>query len=565
MKRLLNVFVGLVAALSALQAQTNTMAVSDISFAQGETGVVSIELNNETEFTGFQMKLEFPEGFELTTTTNEKGEEVPYVVLTGRKKSSHSVTSTILPDGTISFGAISTKNATFKETSGAIVQVGIKATDAVAFGDYSAQLYDVIFATPDAVDYPLESVEFSLNYTGSESDEPEGPDTPIDPDAPVDPDTPLGPDTPEGPVNTLAANALLLEGEEGCATLSVELDNETVFSFFQMDLLLPEGFAVATVINEDDEEVLDITLNEDRKKSSHILDYNILDDGTIRVLCFTLENSTFRDTSGEIVRFRIVPTEETNFGDYMATLRNVRFSTTESVEYHLNDVQVQICYKAPSEPALPCYSVEVTTGQHGRCVIESSVVDPESSCAFADAFEEGSIIKLCFVPFDGYAAYSMKRNGELILIYNNIYEEVASENVKYSDILFQEVSTTEPKELPTPIINFEEGKVVIECDGEEDILILYAINGDPRQGSIYTKPFAVSGNVTVSAVAIRCGKVVEFDIATTDAYQSSMSSIVSRRYYRADGVEVSSLENDVTIVITEYEDGTISACKMMKK
>ena len=228
-------------------------------------------------------------------------------------------------------------------------------------------------------------------------------------------------------------------------------------------------------------------------------------------------------------------------------------------------MQVQICYTAPSEPALPRYSVEITTGQHGRCVIENSVVDPESSCAFADAFEEGSIIKLCFVPFDGYAAYSMKRNGELILIYNNIYEEVASENVKYSDILFQEVSTTEPKELPTPIINFEEGKVVIECDDEEDILILYAINGDPRQGNIYTEPFAVSGNVTVSAVAIRCGKVVEFDIATTGAYQSPMSSIVSRRYYRADGVEVSSLENDVTIVITEYEDGTISACKMVKK
>lgn len=559
MKRFFNVFVGLVAALSALQAQNNTLAVADISFKQGETGIVSIELNNETEFTGFQMKLKFPEGFELTTTVDEYGEEIPYIVLTDRKKGSHSVTSTILADGTISFGAISTKNATFKGTSGAIVKVGIKATDVVTFGDYKAQLYDVIFATPDPVDYPLESVEFGLNYSDSEVSEPDEPDTPVDPDTPSDPDIPSDPE------NTIAANALFLEGEDGDAMLSVELDNETVFSFFQMDLLLPEGFAVATLINEDDEEVLDITLNEERKKSTHVLDYNILDDGTIRVLCFTLENSTFRGVSGEIVRFRIVPTEGTNFGDYMATLRNVIFSTTESVEYHLNDVQVQICYTAPSEPALPRYSVEVTTGQHGRCVIESSVVEPESSCAFADAFEEGSIIKLCFVPFDGYAAYSMKRNGELILICNNIYEEVASENVKYSDILFQEVSTTDPKELPTPIINFEEGKVVIECDDEEDILILYAINGDPRQGSIYTKPFAVSGNVTVSAVAIRCGKVVEFDVSTTGAYQSPMSSIVSRRYYRADGVEVSSLENDVTIVITEYEDGTISACKMVKK
>lgn len=559
MKRFFNVFVGLVAALSALQAQNNALAVADISFKQGETGIVSIELNNETEFTAFQMKLKFPEGFELTTTVNEYGEEIPYVVLTDRKKDSHYVTSTILADGTISFGAISIKNVTFKGTSGAIVKVGIKATDVVTFGDYKAQLYDVIFATPDPVNYPLESVEFGLNYSDSEVSEPDEPDTPVDPDTPSDPDIPSDPE------NTIAANALFLEGEDGDAMLSVELDNETVFSFFQMDLQLPEGFAIATTINEDDEEVLDITLNKDRMSSSHALDYNILDDGTIRIVCATFVNSTLRGNSGEIVRFRIVPTEGADFGDYMATISKVIFSTTESEQYYLNDVQVPICYIIPSEPALPRYSVEVTTGQHGRCVIESSVVEPESSCAFADAFEEGSIIKLCFVPFDGYAAYSMKRNGEIIPIYNNIYEEVASENVKYSDILFQEVFTTEPKELPTPIINFEEGKVVIECDDEEDILILYAINGDPRQGSIYTKPFAVSGNVTVSAVAIRCGKVVEFDIATTDVYQSPMSSIVSRRYYRADGVEVSSLENDVTIVITEYEDGTISACKMVKK
>lgn len=559
MKRFFNVFVGLVAALSALQAQNNTLAVADISFKQGETGIVSIELNNETEFTGFQMKLKFPEGFELTTTVNEYGEEIPYIVLTDRKKGSHSVTSTILADGTISFGAISTRNVTFKGTSGAIVKVGIKATDVVTFGDYKAQLYDVIFATPDAVDYPLESVEFSLNYSDSEVSEPDEPDTP------VDPDTPLGPDTPEGLVNTLAANALLLEGEEGCATLSVELDNETVFSFFQMDLLLPKGFAVATVINEDDEEVLDITLNEDRKKSSHILDYNILDDGTIRVLCFTLENSTFRDTSGEIVRFRIVPTEGAGFGDYMATICNVIFSTTESEEYHLNDVQVPICYTTPSEPALPHYSVEITAGQHGRCIISGSVIEPTTSCTFTNAFEEGSDIQVYFIPFDGYTAHSMKRNGKLVDIYNNMYKELASEDVVYSEVLFQKVATTEPEELPIPVINFSEGEVSITCDDEEDFVILYAINGDPLQGSVYTKPFAVSENATVSAIAIRCSKVVDFDIFTTGAAQSPLRDVVSHRYYKENGVEVSSSENGITIVVAEYEDGTTYAYKMVKR
>ena len=100
------------------------------------------------------------------------------------------------------------------------------------------------------------------------------------------------------------------------AVISVELNNETVFSAFQMDLKLPAGFEVATTVNEDGEEVLDIALNDARKKSTHSLSYNVLDDGTIRIAAFSTQNATFRGTSGEIVCVRVV-------GTATSTLRGV--------------------------------------------------------------------------------------------------------------------------------------------------------------------------------------------------------------------------------------------------
>ena len=391
--------------------------------------------------------------------------------------------------------------------------------------------------------------------------------------------------------NTVTVNNVQLK--KGSSVLvSVELANELAFTAFQVDLKLPDGFDVATMINEDEEEVLDVTLNASRKKSTHLVAPNVLDDGTIRIAAYSSANATFKGTSGEIVSFRIVATDEVAVGDYTATLSKMLFSTSDPVaEYDLGQVDFQITYSEEPVIVIPNRSVAVNAGQYGRCIFGGNVIEPNGSYVRTEAFKDGSEIKFYFVPFEGYTASSMKRNGEVVLIENNVYEEVVAEDVTFTDVDYQTIVDTlvvtetvvdtvvvtetvivekvdtliitEIEELPTPVITCENGVVTITCE-ETDVTILYAINGDPLEGSVYTAPFEVAEDAVVSAVAVRRGDKAELSVQGTGVAQSRMR-VVSRRYYNENGVELTSPEDGVTIVAAEYEDGSTRVYKIVKR
>lgn len=358
--------------------------------------------------------------------------------------------------------------------------------------------------------------------------------------------------------------------------VSVELTNELAFSAFQMDLALPEGFSIPTTMNEDEEEVLDITLNASRKKSTHQLVYNVLNDGTVRIGSYSTTNATFKGTSGEIVQFRIVAADETETGNYTATLDQLLFSTSEpAVEYDLGTVEFQITYTKGEEDELLNHSVTVSAGKYGRCILDGQVVEPEGSYTLSSGIEHGATVKMFFVPFDGYQVSSLKRNGEEVAVKDNMYEEAIVEDVVFTDVKYvvaadtvvvektDTIFITGVEELPTPVITCDNGVVTITCE-QEDAIILYAINGDPIEGGVYVAPFEVTGDAVVSAVAVRSSEQAELDVTGTSVAQSQMR-IVSRRYYAENGIRVVSPEAGVTIVVAEYEDGSTQVYKLVKK
>ena len=355
------------------------------------------------------------------------------------------------------------------------------------------------------------------------------------------------------------------------ALVSVELANELAFSAFQMDLTLPEGFSIPTTMNEDEEEVLDITLNASRKKSSHQLVYNVLDNGNIRIGSYSSQNATLKGTSGEIIQFRIVATDEVETGTYTARLSRLLFSTADpAVEYDLGTVDFQIAYEGDAvdiEPVVPKRSVTVSAGEYGRCVFEGEVIAPNGSYALSEEFEDGAAIQLFFVPFKGYAASTMTRNGEVVAIQDNMYEESVTEDVVFADVNYVKVTdtifVTEVEELPVPEITFEDGIVTITCE-DADATILYAINGNPMEGSVYTAPFEMAEDAVISAVAVKNSEVAVLSVEGT-GIAHAQARIVSQRYYGEDGVEITSLEKGITIVVSEYEDGTKSVYKMVRK
>lgn len=691
-------------ALGALQAQ-NTVTVSNVSLQEGDTAVVSVALTNEAEFTAFQMDLILPEGFAIATTVNEDGEGVLDITLNSdRKKSTHLLTSNVLDNGVIRIGSYSSTNATFKGTSGTLVEFRVVATAEATFGDHVATLFRMLFSTPDAVESDLGIVEFGICYSEYV------------------------------PVNIVSVNEVMLHGVGDKAVLAVDLQNETEFSAFLMDLKLPTGFVVPTTMNEDGEEVLDIQLNADRKKSSHSLSYNVLSDGTIRFASFSNTNAVFKGTSGTIVEIALMATEEATESDSLnvGTL-GIGFTTPDAMDYNLGTLDFAINYSRLTEAEaaildsaailvkkimeydelvknmypeytdnalyesiyscvevleslggytgellfseysriatlfevleaaipqmaalklandafkkevnsteypgkdaaltawelvetfvwsaqansavilqeiqemvtylekakqeyqasyIPDVNLSLTNGQYGRCILNGNLVQPKEQ--YAAPLAPGSTVTMYFVPFNEYMLKSMKRNGEVVVVRDNCYEEVVSEDVTYTDLRFEAIVDTlvvketvvdtvvvtetvivekvdtliitEIEELPTPVITCENGVVTITCE-ETDVTILYAINGDPMEGSIYTAPFEVVEDAVVSAIAVRSGEKAMLEVVGTDIAQSQMH-IVSRRYYREDGVEVSSPERGVTIVAAEYEDGTTRVFKMVKR
>lgn len=395
------------------------------------------------------------------------------------------------------------------------------------------------------------------------------------------------------------------------ALVSVELTNELAFSAFQMDLTLPEGFSIPTTMNEDEEEVLDITLNASRKKSSHQLVYNVLDNGNVRIGSYSNTNATLKGTSGEIIQFRIVAADEVETGIYTARLSRLLFSTADpAVEYDLGTVDFQIAYEGDAvdiEPVVPKRSVEVNAGQYGRCVFEGEVIAPNGSYTLSEELEDGASIQLFFVPFKGYAASTMTRNGEVVAIQDNMYEESVTEDVVFADVNYVKVTDTiivtetivdtlvvtetvvdtlvvtetivevdtlviekvdtlfitEMEELPIPVITFEDGIVTITCE-DADATILYAINGNPMEGRVYTAPFEMTEDAVISAIAVKSSEVAVFSVEGT-GIAHAQARIVSQRYYGEDGIELTSPEKGITVVVVEYEDGTTRVYKMLKQ
>jgi len=572
-------FVGLAVALSALQAQNNTVTVGDVKMQEGETAVISVVLDNETAFNSFQMDLTLPEGFQVATTINEDDEEVLDIALNAdRKKSTHTLAYNVLNSGAIRIASYSSTNATYKGNSGEIVQIRIEATEAAVAGTSTAVLSKILFTTPEPVGFDFEDVKFQIAYAQKEI-------TPLE----IVSVTPA-----EGDVELLDKiiikfnQKVQLSYDENWAQLSSEIK---LYSEAGEEYTLTHLSAYSST------DCLEYAVNAEWAGNEYV-STPITEEGT-----YTLDLSQIVvDYAGE---------EEIDEWGYPTT-----------VWYGKNGRCEGSCtWIVSAKEVLPSYNVAMYGSQYGRCIWNGNVAEPGAENSLAGTVEQDEVIKFYFIPLEGYQVSSMKRNGELIAVNDNMYEETATEDVVFSDVdyttivdtlvvtetvvdtlviketvvdtlvvketvvdtlvvketvvdtvvvtetvIVEKVDTliiTEIEELPTPVITCENGVVTITCE-ETDVTILYAINGDPMEGSIYTAPFKVVEDAVVSAIAVRSGEKAVLEVVGTDIAQSQMH-IVSRRYYREDGVEVSSPERGVTIVAAEYEDGTTRVFKMVKR
>ena len=151
-KNLFLMFALLACFLSA--SATDEVVATDVSLPQGGTGTVDIELNNDQEFTAFQMQLTLPEG--VSFVTNKKGNPT---FEKGDRYDDHSLSSSALGV----FTCISFSLTPFDDTEGLLLSINVAADANTEVGKpLKAKLSNIEFTTIEGKRVQFDDVDINI-------------------------------------------------------------------------------------------------------------------------------------------------------------------------------------------------------------------------------------------------------------------------------------------------------------------------------------------------------------------------------------------------------------------
>jgi len=253
--------------------------IQDATIARGQTTTLSVQVDNNIPFRGFQFDFYLPEGVTL----------VGYEMNSERWPEGSTEIGDIgkTEDGTgYRFAMTPKDNVYFTGTSGEIATITIKADETVAEGEHAVGLKNIyIFDMEGATIYNKEVDRFTLSVVAS---------------------IPF-----EGTL--YIEDATIFPGQT--TTLSVQVENNIPFRGFQFDFYLPEG---VTVVGYE--------MNSERwpEGSIEIGDIGTTEDGTgYRFAMTPKDNVYFTGTSGEIATITIKADETVAEGEHAVGLKNI--------------------------------------------------------------------------------------------------------------------------------------------------------------------------------------------------------------------------------------------------
>lgn len=309
------VILTLVCSVNISNAQ-NGISVEPLSLKPGATAELKIDMTNSVEICSFQFNIKLPEGVTVVKELNEDEELVEAISLTSRKKSSHDLTFKKTENGSYFLLAYSLSNATFRDNSGAVVTMKVKAAEGLAEGKKDVVISNILLITPSEEKIQPATTTGNINISENGGGETTGDD---DGDDSGTGDTGGG-SGEIGSNNFYIPNITLNAGAQ--QTLNINLKNENEITAFQFDLTLPSGIAINTMLNDDDELVPNVQLT-DRKKSKHQLSCIQQEDGSYRIVVISMSNQAFRDNDGAIVAINVTASSTMSSGSYYAKLSNI--------------------------------------------------------------------------------------------------------------------------------------------------------------------------------------------------------------------------------------------------
>lgn len=286
----------------------NQISLTDTATLHGNTIVIPVSLENESELTAFQTDLYLPEGFELV---KEDGDYL--VELSDRKGRDHVIMANDLDDGGIRIISYSTTVKPYSGNEGELFYITVKTPDD-GDGDYTIMLKNTLLTTTDHEElnapdasctvtvYPyimgdannsgtvtvtdiVVTARYILNYHpdpfvfGAADVNYDGNISVTDiviiaqmimDGAPVS--YPRRAPARDG--NLVRMSGQVINDDGLHRTVSINLDNAADYTAFQLDLQLPAGMTADN-----------FTLTGG--SGFHTLEVNVLDNGKTRLLCYT--------------------------------------------------------------------------------------------------------------------------------------------------------------------------------------------------------------------------------------------------------------------------------------
>lgn len=346
----------------------NVIYADNTDVQPGGQMVLPVKMKSAEAITGYQFDLVLPDGFSVA---EEDGDYlIDLASRTTYKK--HSISYQDQADGSVRIVCTSLNNATFAELDGVVANITLNVDESVEAGDYNIIYKNIELATPALNKYKVAKwsskvtvFDYILGDVNNDKDV-----SVVDAAATVnlilgvntaglnrkaadiDGDNEISVTDAAGVVNIIlsqgasvksapaktrltatADNTLTLSdftAEAGTQqTISVGMNNTASITGIQFDLVLPEG---VTIAQEDGDYLIDISTDRTTYKN-HSASYQMQADGSMRVVCTSLSNKTFKENSGNVIDITLDIASSISGGSHTITLKNIELATPELEKY----------------------------------------------------------------------------------------------------------------------------------------------------------------------------------------------------------------------------------------
>ena len=267
----------------------------------GDSFDIPVLFENRNIYSAFQCDIIIPEGIDV-----EMDEDGEYCISMeeSRFTSKHLISSSMMDDGSLRVVCYANPTNDIKGNDGALFYIKARANEDFV-GEAVIRISNITFSTAQGVETNLDNSEAVINVV-----------------KPV--------------YDFLYLESRTVKSGDSF-DIPVLFENRNIYSAFQCDIIIPEGIDVE--MDEDGEYC--ISMEESRFTSKHLISSSMMDDGSLRVVCYANPTNDIKGNDGALFYIKARANEDF-VGEAVIRISNITFSTAQGVETNLDNSEAVI-------------------------------------------------------------------------------------------------------------------------------------------------------------------------------------------------------------------------------